>query len=134
MKIGFKPQSLVQNLVLEKFSNNGNSLKRIIEMPGKNAKTLEINYEKTKFIPTQWYVSNYNVIKRDNKSTFVKSLQSTKSFPNENHTVVQRYNENHTVVQRYNKIGKPEQLTIDVANGEVNTTTKSINNISRTGV
>ena len=124
MKIGFQPQSLVQNLVLEKFSNNGNSLKRIIEMPGKNVKTLEINYEKTKFIPTQWYVSNYNVIKRDNKSTFVKSLQSTKSFPNEN----------HTVVQRYNKIGKPEQLTIDVANGEVNTTTKSINNISRTGV
>ena len=124
MKIGFKPQNLVQNLVLEKFSDNGNSLKRIIEIPGKAPKTLEINYKKGDFIPTQWYVSNYNVIKRDGKSSLVKTLESTKSY----------LNENHTVVQRYNKIGKPEQLTIDVANGEVNTTTKSINNISRTGV
>lgn len=124
MKIGFKPQKLVQNLVLEKFSNNGNSLKRIIEIPGKSPKTLEINYEKTKFIPTQWYVSNYNVIKRDGKSTIVKSLDSTKSFPNEN----------YTVVQRYNKIGKPEQLTINIANGEVNKTTKPIKNITRTGI
>lgn len=124
MKIGFKPQNLVQNLVLEKFSDNGNSLKRIIEIPGKAPKTLEINYKKGDFIPTQWYVSNYNVIKRDGKSTLVKSLESTKSFPNEN----------HTVVQRYNKIGKPEQLTIDVANGEVNKTTKTIENITRTGV
>ena len=124
MKIGFKPQKLVQNLVLEKFSKNGDMMKRIIEIPGKSPKTLEINYEKTKFVPTEWYVSNYNVIKRDGKSTLVKSLESTKSFPNEN----------HTVVQRYNKIGKPEQLTIDVANGEVNKTTKTIENITRTGV
>ena len=46
MKIGFKPQNLVQNLVLEKFSDNGNSLKRIIEIPGKAPKTLEINYKR----------------------------------------------------------------------------------------
>lgn len=124
MKIGFKPQKLVQNLVLEKFSKNGDMMKRIIEIPGKSPKTLEINYEKTKFVPTEWYVSNYNVIKRDGKSTLVKSLESTKSFPNEN----------HTVVQRYNKIGKPEQLTIDIVNGEVNKTTKPIENITRTGV
>lgn len=124
MKIGFKPQKLVQNLVLEKFSKNGDMMKRIIEIPGKSPKTLEINYEKTKFVPTEWYVSNYNVIKRDGKSTIVKSLESTKSFPNEN----------HTVVQRYNKICKPEQLTIDIVNGEVNKTTKPIENITRTGV
>lgn len=124
MKIGFKPQKLVQNLVLEKFSKNGDMMTRIIEIPGKSPKTLEINYEKTKFVPTQWYVSNYNVIKRDGKSTIVKSLESTKSFPNENHTVVQRYNEKH----------QPEKVVIDITNGEVNKTTKPIKNITGTGI
>ena len=38
MKIGFKPRRLAQNLVLEKFSDNGNTLTRIIEIPSKNAK------------------------------------------------------------------------------------------------
>lgn len=124
MKIGFKPQNLVQNLVLEKFSDNGNSLKRIIEIPGKAPKTLEINYKKGDFIPTQWYVSNYNVIKRDGKSSLVKTLESTKSY----------LNENHTVVQRFNKKNQPEKVVIDITNGEINKTIKSIKNITKTGV
>ena len=33
MKIGFKPQTLVRNLATETFSNNGNTLNRIIEIP-----------------------------------------------------------------------------------------------------
>ena len=124
MKIGFKPQNLVQNLVLEKFSDNGNFLKRIIEIPGKKAKTLEISYKKANFLPTQWYVANYNVIGRDKQSTVVKTLKSTKSFSNEN----------HTVIQRNNKIGIPEEITIDMTSGEVNRTTKPIKNIIRTGI
>ena len=33
MKIGFKPQTLVKNLATEVFSDNGNTLNRIIEIP-----------------------------------------------------------------------------------------------------
>lgn len=124
MKIGFKPQNLTQNLVLEKFADNGNSLTRIIEIPGKKAKTLEINYKKAKILPTQWYVANYNVIGRDKQSTVVKTLESTKSFSNENHTVIQRKNEK----------GQPEKLTIDIINGEVHKITKPIKKITRIGV
>ena len=124
MKIGFKPQNLVQNLVLEKFSKNGDMLKRIIEIPGKSPKTLEINYEKTKFVPTEWYVSNYNVISRNGKSSLVKTLESKKTLPNEQHTVVKRFNEKH----------QPEKLVIDVANGKVHKTKRHIKQITRTGV
>ena len=124
MKIGFKPQKLVQNLVLEKFADNGNTLKRIIEIPGKKAKTVEITYNKTNFIPTQWYVANYNVMKRDSHSTLVKSMSSTKSFPDDV----------HTTIQRFGRTGKPEELTIDISNGEVNKTVKPIKNIERTGI
>lgn len=124
MKIGFKPQKLVQNLVLEKFSNNGNSLKRIIEIPGRQAKTVELTYKRADFMPTQWYVANYNVMKRDGQSTLVKSMKSTKSFPDDI----------HTKIQRLGRMGKPEELTIDITNGDVNKTVKPIKNIERTGV
>lgn len=124
MKIGFKPQKLVQNLVLEKFADNGNTLRRIIEIPEKKGKTIELTYKKGNFVPTQWYVANYNVIKRDGQSTLVKSMNSTKSFPDEV----------HTTIQRFGKTGKPEELTIDISNGEVNKTVKPIKNIERAGI
>ena len=124
MKIGFKPRRLAQNLVLEKFSDNGNTLTRIIEIPSKNAKTVELTYKKTSFVPTQWYVANYNVIKRDSKSTLAKSMTSTKSFPDDV----------HTIIQRRGKTGRPEELTIDISNGEVSKTVRTINNIKRAGV
>ena len=124
MKIGFRPQKLVQNLVLEKFSDNGNTMKRIIEISEKNAKTVELTYKKAKFVPTQWYVANYNVIKRDGNSTLLKSMTSTKSFPDDV----------HTIIQKKKKTGRPEELTIDITNGEVNKTVRRINNIERAGV
>lgn len=49
MKIGFKPQTLVKNLATETFSNNGNTLNRIIEIPAtatKPERVLDITYKK----------------------------------------------------------------------------------------
>lgn len=124
MKIGFKPQSLLKNLVSEHYADNGNTLKRIIEIPANKPKTLEITYNKTNFIPTQWYVSNYNVISRNSNSTVEKSMKSTKSFPDEI----------HTEIQRYDKKGEPEQLNIDIADGKVIKSVKTIDCIERTGI
>lgn len=124
MKIGFKPQSLLKNLVSEHYADNGNTLKRIIEIPANKPKTLEITYNKTNFIPTQWYVSNYNVISRNSNSTVEKSMKSTKSFPDEI----------HTEIQRYDKKGEPEQLNIDIADGKVIKSVKAIDCIERTGI
>lgn len=124
MKIGFKPQSLVKNLVSEHFTDNGNTLKRIIEIPSKKPKTLDITYKKTDCIPTQWYVSNYNLINRDAKSTVVKTMNSTKTFTDEI----------HTEIQKFGKTGKIEQLNIDIADGKVIKSIKKIDNIEKRGV
>ena len=108
----------------EHYADNGNTLKRIIEIPANKPKTLEITYNKTNFIPTQWYVSNYNVISRNSNSTVEKSMKSTKSFPDEI----------HTEIQRYDKKGEPEQLNIDIADGKVIKSVKAIDCIERTGI
>lgn len=119
MKIGYKPQKLVKNLVSENFFNNGNSMRRIIEIPAQSAKAgkiLDIVYTKTDSIPTQWYVANYNLIRRDKKSTVAKTLTSVKTHPNEIHTVTSRYNQK----------GYGQELTIDINNGNVIKTSKDI--------
>lgn len=119
MKIGFKPQVLVQNLAKETFSDNGNTLNRIIEIPAKANKperVLDITYKKGDFIPTQWYVSNYNLFNRDGKNVVRKTLQTNKAHANEIHSVVTTYGTN----------GYGKEVTIDVSGGEVSKSTKNI--------
>lgn len=118
MKINFMPQRLKNNLVMEKFIENGQALKRIIEIPGKNPKVLDITYRKTDYLPTEWYVSSYNLIRRDKNSTLEKTLYSIKMFPNEQHTVVQKLKSN-----------KAEKIIINQTNGEVNKFVQNIDHI-----
>ena len=117
MKIGFNPQVLLDNLVMEKFSDNGKSLRRIIEIPAKaqkSDKVLDITYKKSDFLPTQWYVANYNVTKRDGKKILEKTLVSEKVAPNDFHTVVRNYGAN----------GFGREITIDNSNGNLFKTDK----------
>ena len=82
MKIGFKPQTLVKNLATEVFSDNGNTLNRIIEIPAtatKPERVLDITYKKGEFIPTQWFVANYNLFKRNTKNVVNKTFVSNKA-------------------------------------------------------
>lgn len=119
MKIGFKPQTLVKNLATEVFSDNGNTLNRIIEIPAtatKPERVLDITYKKGEYIPTQWYVANYNLFNRNAKNVVNKTLVSNKAHPDEIHSVVTTYGTN----------GYAKEVTIDVSNGEVNRTEKNI--------
>lgn len=86
MKIGFKPQRLTQNLVLEEFSNKGNTLKRIIETP---KRIIDLTYQKSEFIPTQWYVANYNVMKRGSNGRVIKTFNANKFSANESQAIIQ---------------------------------------------
>ena len=122
MKISFKPPKLMNNLVIEKYLESGNSLRRVIEIPTQPAKVLDIIYTKTDFLPTEWYVSNYNVRRRDPNSTIEKSLTSVKTFPNEKHTVVQRINTSN---------GSFEQVTIDKSNDAISKKVSKIKKITR---
>lgn len=112
----------MNNLVIEKYLESGNSLRRVIEIPTKPAKVLDIIYTKTDFLPTEWYVSNYNVRRRDPNSTIEKSLTSVKTFPNEKHTVVQRINTSN---------GSFEQVTIDKSNDAISKKVSKIKKITR---
>lgn len=119
MKIGFKPQTLVRNLATETFSNNGNTLNRIIEIPAtatKPERVLDITYKKGEFIPTQWYVANYNLFSRNGKKVVNKTLVNQKAHPDEIHSVITTYGTN----------GYAKEVTIDVSNSEVSKTAKTI--------
>ena len=119
MKIGFKPQTLVKNLATEVFSDNGNTLNRIIKIPAtasKPERVLDITYKKGEFIPTQWFVANYNLFKRNTKNVVNKTFVSNKAHPDEVHSVVTTYGTN----------GYAKEVTIDISNGEVNRTEKNI--------
>ena len=119
MKIGFIPQTLVRNLATETFSNNGNTLNRIIEIPAtatKPERVLDITYKKGEFIPTQWYVANYNLFSRNGKKVVNKTLVNQKAHPDEIHSVITTYGTN----------GYAKEVTIDVSNGEVSKTAKTI--------
>ena len=119
MKIGFKPQTLVANIASETFTDNGKTLNRIIEIPGKagkSGKVLDITYKQGDFIPTQWYVSNYNLFNRDGKNIVRKTLKTNKAHANEIHSVVTTYGTN----------GYGKEVTIDISNGEVTKSSKHI--------
>lgn len=119
MKIGFKPQKLVDKLVSEDFFDNGNALRRIIEIPAKKndtSKVLDITYRKGDFLPTQWYVASYNLVKRNPNSTIEKTLVSQKAHPDEIHTVVTQYNKN----------GYGKETTIDIDYSKLTKTSKDI--------
>ena len=87
MKIGFKPQRLIQNLVFEEFSNKGNTLRRVIETP---KKIIDLTYKKIDFVPTQWYVANYNVMQRGSNGRIIKTFNTNKFSAKEFQSVVKK--------------------------------------------
>ena len=118
MRVEFRPQSLVKNIVTENLSKDGNVLNRIVEIPAHNSnagKVLDITYKKNEFVPTQWYVANYNLFQR-NKKAIAKTFDFTPISQNESHTVVKKYGAN----------GYGTNKTIDIANGIIKTTESPI--------
>lgn len=88
MKVNFNPERQVKGLVLERLSDNGKELKRVFEIPGKKPKTLDVTYKKSEFLPTEWYVSNYNLRRRDANSTLLSSMKATNPTKGEFHRVI----------------------------------------------
>ena len=118
MKIDFKPQKLVNNIVTEHFTENGTALNRIISIPAKNQRperVLDITYKKSNILPTEWYVSNYNLFSRNGKNVVHKTLTSEKNL-----------NKTHTVVTTYGTCGYGRQVTINTANNNVSKSEKPI--------
>lgn len=102
MKVNFNPERQVKGLVLERLSDNGKELKRVFEISGKKPKTFDVTYKKSEFLPTEWYVSNYNLRRRDANSTLLASMKATNPTKGEFHRVIK---------------------SIDPRNGKVTTTT-----------
>lgn len=109
MRIEFRPQSFVNNLVLEQFSKDGKTLRRILEVSGKKARTVELTYKQSDFLPTQWYVANYNVIKRGLKGTLSKSFEVLEKDKEHSKSVVKEIYSNNYM----------RKLTIDINNKQV---------------
>lgn len=92
MKIDFRPQRLINNLVLEQ--KNGTQIKRIIEIPAKSAntrKTLEITYRKSHVLPTEWFVSNYNLYTNKKGQVLKKSYSVAQVSPDRRFSTVTDY-------------------------------------------
>lgn len=118
MRIEFKPQNLVKNIVTESLSKDGNTLNRLIEIPTSKhstGKVLDITYKKNEFLPTQWYVSNYNLYRR-NSNGVTQTLVTKKTNSKKSCTVVKKYTAN----------GYGTAKTIDNSNGKIKIRSKNI--------
>ena len=118
MRIEFRPQSLVKNIVTESLSKDGNTLNRLIEIPTSKyskGKVLDITYKKNEFLPTQWYVSNYNLYRRNNNGV-TQTLVTKNINPQKSRTVVKKYTAN----------GYGTERIIDNSNGKIKTKSKNI--------
>lgn len=115
MNIGFRPQKLTNNLVLEQVSKNGKTLRRIIEVPGKKARTIELTYKQNEFLPTQWYVANYNVMKRGADGAVSKTFIADKTAKDKSKAVIQNIYPQSI-----------QQITIDIANNKTSKTSTFI--------
>ena len=94
MRIDFKPQRMIDNLVSEEVLNP-KQIRRVIEVPSKNRNTrkvLDITYTKSDFLPTEWFVSNYNLY--TNKKGLKKAFIATQKTSNEVNSFVTEYGQN----------------------------------------
>ncbi len=115
MKIIHSPLPNAGTVVLENFYNKGKALHRIIETT-KNT-TIDINYEMSEFLPTQWYIANYNVYKRGKNGIILKMLD--KSVASQNKSTVK-------ITERiFNN--KYLQTTIDKSDNNITKNSKTIN-------
>lgn len=96
MKIDFRPQRLINNLVMEE-KLNAKQVRRIIDIPAKSGvsrKTLDITYTKSDLMPTQWFVSSYNLYANRKGLGLKKSLVTNQNSLNNRNTVVTDYGQN----------------------------------------
>lgn len=93
MRINFKPQKLMQNLVLEKRTQQG--FKRVIETEAPKRKTIDMVLM-PKSYSSEYYVSSYNVY--DANSKLLKSMQR---------------NNGQTVISKRNPDGKYSTKTLN---------------------
>lgn len=96
MKIDFRPQRLINNLVMEE-KLNAKQVRRIIDIPAKSGvsrKTLDITYTKSDLMPTQWFVSSYNLYANRKGLGLKKSLVVDQNSLNNRNTVVTDYGQN----------------------------------------
>ena len=70
MKLDFKPQNLINNLVIEKKTEAG--IRRIFSTP---KRTIDMTISPLNSYPKEYYVSSFNVY--DNKSNLIKSMHRT---------------------------------------------------------
>lgn len=91
MRIEFKPQCLLQNIVLEEFMEKGTKLRRVIETP---KRIIDLTYQKFDYLPTQWYVANYNVMKRGFNGKVIKTFDTNKYSADKSQTTVQNIYQN----------------------------------------
>ncbi len=96
MKIDFRPQRLINNLVMEE-KLNAKQVRRVIDIPAKSGvsrKTLDITYTKSDLMPTQWFVSSYNLYANRKGLGLKKSLVVDQNSLNNRNTVVTDYGQN----------------------------------------
>lgn len=94
MRIDFKPQKLIDNLVTEEVLS-AKQVRRVIDIPAKSGtqrKTLDITYTKSEFLPTEWFVSNYNLY--TNKKGLKKAFVATRKASDKAKSVVTEYGQN----------------------------------------
>lgn len=111
MRIDFRPQAMINNLVSEEVLN-AKQIRRIFEIP-KNKKiarkVLDITYTKSDFMPTQWFVSNYNLYTTQKGLLLKKTLTTTQNAANQTKSTVTEYLQDNCKTQlTINKNG--EQL------------------------
>lgn len=93
MRIEFNPQRLANNIITEHLAKDGKTLNRIIDIPSANKnirKVLDITYKKSEFVPTEWFVSNYNLY-RNNINGIAKTFNSERISPEKSRTVIKKY-------------------------------------------
>ena len=83
MKINFRPQKLMNNLVLENKTEEG--IRRIISTP---KRTIDMTISSLKSYPKEYYVSSFNAY--DNKSNLVKAMKRTIDSNNHFSTEISR--------------------------------------------
>ena len=97
MRIDFRPQTMIDNLVSEEVLNP-KQVRRIIEIPKKNSqgrKVLDITYTRSDFMPTQWFVSNYNLYTTRKGLALKKAYASTQKNANRTRATVTEYGQNN---------------------------------------
>ena len=99
MKLDFKPQNLINNLVIEKKTEAG--IRRIFSTP---KRTIDMTISPLNRYPKEYYVSSFNVY--DNKSNLIKSMHRTVDENNKISTEVTKPKPQTPMMQHFCRINK----------------------------